>query len=816
VGMDAAGVFAPLPAAPADHATARGGAGNAWRIVAPVPADAPPVRLRHRDLGEPVATWTYRDAAGAVLGYVCRFRRAGGGKEIRVRTLWTDAEGRRCWRWASWPVPRPLYGVDRLAAQPDALVIACEGERAADAAADRWPDCAAVTSPGGARAAAKTDWSPLADRRVTVWPDRDDPGADYARTVARLAGAAGATEVRVVDVPADWPDGWDLADALPDGVAVEVLQALLDGAAPIEDIATADGEQPQPDGVRRPYVMRADGLYRLAQDADGVPTLHRVCAPLYVRALTRSEHGEDWGRHLAWADPDGTAHEWAMPAELLAGDGAAIRAELWRRGLQIQPGVRESRWLSEYLATAAPGARARCVTRCGWHGGVYVLPDVTYPATADGERVLLQTVHAVELAARTSGTLDEWRVEVAALCIGNSRLALGLCVGLAAPLLALTDDESGGVHLHGASATGKTTALRVAGSVWGGGGAHGWLRTWRATANGLESVAAAHCDGLLCLDELGQAPARDVGEAVYMLAHGQAKARARGDGTARRALAWRVLMLSSGEVTLGDKMRDAGLRSRAGQAVRLVEIPADAGGGLGVFERLHGHADGAALARHLRDATARLYGVATREYLARLAADRDGIAAAVTEGRRRWVREHCAPGADGQVERVADRMGLLAAAGELATALGILPWPDGEASRAAAVCFGAWLGARGGTGPAELAAGIEQVRLYIARHGSSRFERHGGETVHDRAGWVRGGGDAGDELEYLILPEMWRAEVCAGHDAGAIAAALAEAGHLRRGGDGKPQRPERLPGAVKPKRVYVLRASILGEGGADE
>jgi uncharacterized protein (DUF927 family) len=689
--MDAAEVFAPLAPAGEGDAPRQSDEVSGWRSVSPVPADAPALRMRHRDLGEPVAVWSYRDAAGALLGSVCRFRRGDGGKEIRVRTLWADAEGRHCWRWASWPTPRPLYGLDRLAAQPDAPVIVCEGERAADAAAERWPDYVAVTSPGGARAARKADWSPLAGRRVTVWPDRDEPGEEYARSVAHLAGASGAAEVRAVEVPGDWPEGWDLADLLPDGVEPDTLRALLDGAPRVEDVAAGEDAGAQPDGVRRPYVMRPDGLYRLAQNVDGLPALQRVCALLYVLALTRSEHGEDWGRHLAWADADGTAHEWAMPAELLAGDGAGIRAELLRRGLQMQPGLRESRWLSEYLATAQPAARARCVTRCGWHGGVYVLPDATYPATADGERVLLQTAHAIELAAHTSGTLDMWQAHVAALCVGNSRLALALCVALAAPLLALTDDESGGVHLYGASATGKTTALRVAGSVWGGGGAHGWLRTWRATANGLESVAAAHCDGLLCLDELGQAPARDVGDAVYMLAHGQAKARARGDGTARRALTWRLLMLSSGELTLADKMRDAGLRSRAGQAVRLAEVPADAGAGLGVFEVLHGHADGAALARHLRDATARLYGVPIRAYLARIAANRDAIAAAVAEGRRRWVREHCPPGADGQVERVADRMGLLAAAGELATALGILPWPDGEAGRAAGRCFGAWL-----------------------------------------------------------------------------------------------------------------------------
>ena len=198
-----------------------------------------------------------------------------------------------------------------------------------------------------------------------------------------------------------------------------------------------------------------------------------------------------------------------------------------------------------------------------------------------------------------------------------------------------------------------------------------------------------------------------------------------------------------------------------------------------MFEALHGHADGAALARHRPDATGRLHGVAIREYLARLAADRDEIAAAVAEGRRRWVREHYPAGADDQVERVADRLGLIAAAGELATALGILPWPDGEASRAAAACYGAWITARGGTGPAELAAGIEQVRLYIVQHGASRFERRDGETARDRAGWGRDG-EGGEAAEYLILPDVRRAELPAAVGGRGAAVEAQDVHHPRR------------------------------------
>ena len=168
---------------------------------------------------------------------------------------------------------------------------------------------------------------------------------------------------------------------------------------------------------------------------------------------------------------------------------------------------------------------------------------------------------------------------------------LSVCAALAPPLLDLVEAESGGMHLRGSSSIGKTTALRVAGSVWGGGGAHGYIRSWRATDNGLEGVALAHCDALLCLDELSQVAPQAAAEVAYMLANGQGKARAGRTGAARSAKAWRVLFLSTGEIGLADKIgEDPRSRKRlmAGQEVRVIDLPADAGAGLGLFEELHG------------------------------------------------------------------------------------------------------------------------------------------------------------------------------------------------------------------------------------
>ncbi len=230
-----------------------------------------------------------------------------------------------------------------------------------------------------------------------------------------------------------------------------------------------------------------------------------------------------------------------------------------------------------------------------------------------GERFILQTTGAVDHAYRERGTLESWQEQVARYGVGNSRLGLALSTAFAAPLLYPTQSESGGFHFRGGSSTGKATALQVGGSVWGGGGVRGFIRTWRATSNGLEGVAALHCDSLLCLDEMGQVDGREAGHIAYMLANGVGKTRASRSGEARPAAEWRLLFLSSGELSLADKIAEdgRGRRAAAGQQVRIVDIAADAGAGYGIFEKLHGFESGDAFSRHLKIAASENYGVAS-------------------------------------------------------------------------------------------------------------------------------------------------------------------------------------------------------------
>ncbi len=114
------------PFAPVDGGAtpARAGKRPSWITVTPVPADAPKPPASHYRLGKAVATWCYRDAGGGLLGYVCRFD-TPDGKIFRPLTYARPEDGGKacCWRWESWPVPRPLYGLPGLAQRPDAAVL---------------------------------------------------------------------------------------------------------------------------------------------------------------------------------------------------------------------------------------------------------------------------------------------------------------------------------------------------------------------------------------------------------------------------------------------------------------------------------------------------------------------------------------------------------------------------------------------------------------------------------------------------------------------------------------------------------------------
>ncbi len=804
----------------------------------PIPPGAPEPPAAHSQHGKPAARWAYTDAAGAVCFYHDRYEPKGERKQFSPLTLWRLPDGRMQWQFKAPPAPRPLLGLPDLAAKAGAALIV-EGEKARDAAALLFPGQAVLTWQGGAQAVAKADWSPLAGRECWLWPDADAPGEKAMWDVAAALAAVNAGKVSVFNLAAfarraieaegtaaladgePLAAGDDAADLVARGWTAAHAALLMQDPDTLRPVQPAAGktaaamasEAPAPSLPNRFEMIPGRGLY--IKEADRAPRW--VCGVLDVAARVRDLRGTRWGLLVKFADPDGLAHSVIVPAALFRSDGFEVAGLLLDAGLRIAPKGRPA--LIEYLQTASPPERARVTQRTGWHdagpeGAAFVLPGGAIGPNAgqwiyDDEGGTLHTF-------ATRGTLAEWQAEVSRLCSGNSRLLFAVSVAFAGPLLFLIGAESGGFHFRSNSSDGKTTALRVAASVCGGAD---FMQRWRATSNGLEALASAHCDAPLLLDELAQMDPREAGEVAYMLANGSGKSRAGRTGGARERASWRLLFLSSGEIGLSEHLGEINKTPRAGQELRLAEIPADAGAGLGVFENLHDYASGSEFAKALDRAARRHYGAAFHAFVAELAKHQEAVPDLVREAQRTFEAHTLNDAAHGQARRVAGRFALVGAAGELATKWGMTGWQPGEALSAARTCFDAWLSRRGGQGNQEEKAMLRQVREFIRRKGESAFtdwERPANDTDKhapgkpDRAGYRRACHDAegNESQEYFLFNEAWRSVVCKGYDAAAVGRLLVAKGYCRKGSEAnRPwQVKENLPTEGRARVVHILPA----------
>ncbi|WP_219093134.1 DUF927 domain-containing protein [Pseudomonas sp. UMAB-40] len=831
-----------------------------WSAIQPIPADAMnKCPAKHRQHGAPSKVWIYRNAKGQPLMALYRFDLGpdddGKLKKVFAPLTWcqrSDGQPPQ-WRWQGLPDPRPLLRLDELTQRADAPVVLCEGEKATDAVTELLPGYVATCWPNGSNSWHKADLTPLKGRDVLLWPDNDVSGKACMEVVADKLRQVGAASVRVIALEVfnrkptlkndraafarggQWDDGDDAADALAKGWTAPHFAELessgeLFGLAvekPVPDHTETKPEPKTKTAAKRPAKSRNDlmpggfrltseGVFYAGDDGEARP----VCSPLEILARTRDDKGHNWGLLVEFDDPDGAKKRWNIPARTMTGDfGKDVLGPLVDMGLRLagsRSGRNARNDLQSYLGGFDSAQRARLVTRLGWHDSAFLLPEQQIGSHAEH-------LHYYEAGTQLppiseAGTLEQWQDQIGALCIGNHRLAFVASVAFAGPLLHLLGHESGGFHLYGDSSGGKTTHLQVAASIYGG---PSLVRSWRSTDNALESVAATHSDALLVMDEIGMCDPRIIGETVYMLGNGKGKARANDRGQAgRQVQEWRLLFLSTGEKTLAQHMAEANKELKAGMEVRMLAVPADASKGLGMFDVLNGFDDAAALSDALKARVAKYYGTPITAFLSALCepGKLHGWSAILRHTLEGFIAQSLPASASGQAHRAAARFGLAAAAGELATAMGITGWPDGTATTAARVCLNAWMNERGGAGNFEGDAIMARLRQVIERFGESRFTRwesaaakideHGPRTI-DRLGFRKSlEHGLGDSLHttntYYVLPEAWRSEIFRGMNINAVNKELLQRGVLEPGGDGKASSSIRLPG-LGTQRCYVVK-----------
>ncbi|MFB9123561.1 DUF927 domain-containing protein [Paraburkholderia dipogonis] len=810
-------------------------------LVQPIPTAAPPLNPEAFVYqGESLAAcYDYVDQDLRLYFSVLRIRKSDASKTFRPVSAWQRPDGKYLWK-AEMPAGlRPLFGLSGLkGSEKRTTVFVVEGEKTALALQQMLPESPVLTSAGGARAASKSDWSPLSGCDVVIWRDNDEAGLKYQQDVtAQIRAVEPTTPIAVVNVEAllravcamkGWVyddqiaelKGWDAADVAALGLDTSVITAAIEQAIEVlpVDAQTSVVLDRADETTIAGVTWRSGKEYRITADAiqvlkktDSKSFWVNVCSKLEIVRQLRDEEGAGWSLELRIHAPDGTSNTIVLPRSRFT-DAQSLKAELMDRGVLIYNWLE----LQDYLGHAMPLETHKLVRTPGWHGGAYVQSSKTYGKP--DEALALDGMAPACNGFGQQGALDTWNNQISRLCIGNSRLMLAVCAALAGPLLPLVGVENGGFHLVGPSSVGKTTALRVAASVFGR--PDGFIRSWRSTSNGLESVAAGLNDCVLLIDEMNQATPQEAGEAVYMLGNGQGKIRMTRHGVAGRLLQWRLLFMSTGEIPLQQHLESAGKAVRAGMEVRLLNIPANAGCGHGMFDTLHGFQTSKTLADHLHASTSVTYGVAGDSWLAYLTgqmtahgyeAFRDSMRNRLTHLESQFAR----PDADGQVNRAARRFALLALAGEMANEAGIGGWAPGDATAAMQVCFNAWVAERGGVGSSEEAQALRQVQHFFEQYGQSSFQRiesspmMGDESASEyraipqRAGYYRQATD-----EFYVLAEPFRNRVCADLNLKLVTRVLRGYGLLLGGSD--TATTVRLPGLPNPIRAYRISGRIVG------
>ncbi|MBE1427025.1 putative DNA primase/helicase [Desulfomicrobium macestii] len=671
-------------------------------------------------------------------------------------------------------------------------VIICEGFATGDALtqATGLPVVVAFDSGSLKRVAlwVKDLAAPGADIVIAADDDTPDPGGvEKANQAAKACG--GRVALPAMGRKADF---WDVCQEKgPEAVcaAIEGGQAPAQTEAPKRKTALPHG-----------YFINAKGLhYTDDSSPDKDPITYYLAPALEVVGRVRSTESKEWGLELRWKDYDGVGHDYVLSNSSLADPKAPWLKEMAALGWLAEPGPKQKQMLTTFFARVAPTERARGVDRTGWHDGAFVLPDAVIGESS--ERLVLQGVGGVN-PFTCAGSLDGWKNTIGERANGNDLLMFCISASLAAPLVESAGMDSGGLHMWWNSSTGKTTLLRAARSVWG---PLSGMRTWDGTKVGLEGTVALFNDSLLCLDEIGQASSTVVGKAVYMLANGQGRLRGQTDGSARDLKSWRVLILSSGEMPLREKLKEDGQTAKGGQEVRIVDIPACIEGA--TWQNLHGHSGPGAFSDSLVAAAEENYGLLGRAWLEILSkellnglkfrASRDEIAMRLIDELR--VTE-------GQERRVLGRFALVAAAGELAAKKGLVPWRQGAPTRAALSCARAWLADRG-RGNQEDRKAVELVKSFITRFGRSRFQDIDGpqqhERVLDRAGFRR---CIDGKTQFLFLQEQL-GDVLQGIGIKRGVQALNRAGMLRRQESDRLNQKIRLPDLGR-QRVYVVEIEL--------
>ncbi|MCQ7723256.1 DUF927 domain-containing protein, partial [Salmonella enterica] len=452
--------------------------------------------------------------------------------------------------------------------------------------------------------------------------------------------------------------------------------------------------------------------------------------------------------------------------------------------------------LADWLQRSGSRELWRVAHATGWQCGAYIMPDGEIIG-APAQPVLFSGRSSAAAGYTVAGTSESWRNSVARLAYGNYAMMTGIAAALAAPLIGLAGADGFGIHFYEQSSAGKTTTANVASSLYGN---PDLLRlTWYGTALGLANEAAAHNDGLMPLDEVGQgADPVSVSQSAYALFNGVGKLQGAKEGGNRDLKRWRTVAISTGEMDLETFIATAGRKTKAGQLVRLLNIP------LSKAVLFHDHQNGKQHADALKDAYQHHHGAAGREWIKWLANHQQQAIDTVRECEARW-RSLIPADYGEQVHRVGARFAILEAALILGSV--VTGWDVQACRDAIQHSYNAWV-REFGTGNKEHQQIVEQCEAFLNAHGLSRYAPFPYDQsdlpIRDLAGYRAKGNHDADPMIFYTFPAAFEGEIARGFNAKQFAETIKNAGMLTppASGRGYQRKSPRING--RQFNVYVI------------
>lgn len=750
--------------------------------------------------------------------------------------------------------PTPVYRLKSFKPLTHKTTVICEGQKAADAAINLFPNYFVTCRPNNPNSTNKTDYTILKDQAVIFWPNNDKAGTDAVSIIDKELSKVGIKSLSVVNCkffeefkPSNngnyitggkWPKKANACDAVSMGWTTEHIQKAIDNDVLFDKnvITPATDEDIIPFG----YKLNESGIWHFDPKKEGY---RKLCSPIEIISLSRSGNGDgrNWGRLVKFKDFDNQEKLWNIPMQSFATEaGAEIIRGLLDRGLNISSYREAKRKILEYLQEYETNKRVALVYKTGWYKDSFVFPESVIGGT---EKAMYYSESPPMCKLGTNGTLEQWKSKVSFYCKNNPLALFSISAALSAPIVELMGYESMGFHFYGDSSWGKSTLLNVACSVYGD--PEKYKCTFRTTDNALESLASSHSDMLLALDEINQVDSRIIGDIIYMLGNGQGKHRANDRGQAKESQhRWKLTYLTNGEKTLEQYLSEAGKKLTGGMEMRFLGIQATfhekeaERKHKGVFNYCHDFAGGAELSNQLKRNMQKYYGTAFPSFIELLVKqDIKELTAWLCKEVDKFITQNISNDAGGQVQRAAAKFALVGLSGELATKWGITGWEKGEAINSARECLNSWLKNRGGQGNMENKQLIADLKLQLEMYGDSKFKRWDKNTkslaeqtstivdTHVPSPSEMWGfrqhvdkkcaldGDT-QEVIYYIFPNAFEKVICKNNDHIRLARLLRDIGALiLRDSEIKENRvktKERLPGSGKTFRpIYKVKASVL-------